>query len=142
MANGRGKMSIKLNAGYDKKTELEKGADLTAVSYDATQRALATSGKVTVGGKAVTAEISGIASGKGPDAMINLWLSLFSFKKPDGSMKQVDGLNIPAALKPGQGAINTAKALAAFINSSKRPYRATVKGNRTNATITIIFAQN
>ncbi len=128
--------------GYDTETELEKGADLTAVSYDATQRAIVTSGKVTVGGRAVTAEISGIASSKAPDGMINLWLSLFSFKKPDGSVKQVDALNIPAALKPGQGAIDTAKALAGFINTSKRPYKATVKGNRTNATITIIFARN
>ena len=63
------------NTGYDAQVELEKGADLTAVSYDATQRAVATSGKATVGGKAVTAEISGVASSKGTDGTINLWLS-------------------------------------------------------------------
>jgi hypothetical protein len=57
-------------------------------------------------------------------------------------VKQVDALNIPAALKPGQGAIDTAKALAGFINTSKRPYKATAKGNRSSATITIIFAQS
>lgn len=135
-------MNKECNTGYDTEVELEKGADLTAVSYDATQRALVTSGKVTVGGKAVTAEISGVASSKGPDGTVNLWLSLFRFKKPDGSIKQVDGLNIPTTLKPGQGAIDTAKALASFINTSKRPYKATAKGNRANATITIVFAQN
>jgi hypothetical protein len=135
-------MNEKSTTGYDEEVELTKGADLTAVSYDATQRAFVTSGKVTVGGKAVTAEISGIASSKGTDGTINLWLSLFRFKKPDGTTKQVDGLNIPTTLKPGQGAINTAKALASYINTSKRPYRATAKGSRTNATITIKFTQN
>ena len=129
------------NTGYDAQVELEKGADLTAVSYDATQRAVETSGKATVGGKAVTAEISGVASSKGTDGTINLWLSLFRFKKPDGSTSQVDGLNIPATLRPGQGALDTAKTLAAFINTSKSPYKATVKGNRANARITIVFAK-
>lgn len=135
-------MNKKYDTDYDTETELEKGPDLTAVSYDATQRALVASGKVTVGGKAVTAEISGVASSKGTDGTVNLWLSLFRFKRPDGSISQVDGLNIPAMLKPGQGAIDTAKALASFINTSKRPYRAAAKGTRTNATITIVFTRN
>ncbi len=126
----------------DTEAESEQGADLTAVSYDATQRAVVTSGKVTVGGKAVTAEISGVASSKGTDGTINLWLSLFRFRKPDGSTEQVNGLNIPATLKPGQGAIDTAKALAFFINTSKSPYKATAKGTRSSATITIVFARS
>lgn len=126
---------------YDPSVELEQGADLTAVSYDPTQRALVMGGKVTIGGRAVTAEISGVATGKGLDGMVNLWLSKFYFRKPDGSVNAVSDLNVPAPLKPHQGAIDTARKLASFINASKRPYKAKAQGSRRKATLSIVYAQ-
>ena len=59
------------------KSELERGAHLTATSYDRTQHALVTDARVTLGGKPVSAEISGIATGKGEDGTVNVWLPSF-----------------------------------------------------------------
>lgn len=125
--------------GYYNEQELDRGAQLTAVSYDRTQRALVTAGRATVGGKPVVAEISGVATGKGEDGTVNLWLSAFRFKGRNGAMNKSPGLNAVATLFPRQGAIDTAKAIASNVNSSKTPYKATIHGGRRKATVTIIF---
>ena len=138
---------MKKNAGggYDPEVELAKGAVLEAAAYDKTQKAVVLAGKVTVGGKPGVAEISGIATGQileaGLEGTVDLWLSIFRFKRPDGTTNHVAGLNIPVKLSPGQGAIDTAKALAAFINASGRPYRTAVKGDRNKATITVVYSE-
>jgi hypothetical protein len=127
------------NPGYYSETELDRGAQLTAVSYDKTQRALVTAGLATVGGKAVTAEISGVATGRGEDGTVNLWLSTFHFKGRDGELKKVPGFNAVATLAPRQGAIDTAKAIASYVNSIKTPYKATASGDRRKALVNIAF---
>ena len=119
--------------------ELDRGAELTAVSYDRTQSALVTARVATVGGKAVTAEISGVATAKGEDGTVNLWLSSFNFKGRDGEMRKVPGINAVAKLAPRQGAIDTAKAIASYVNASRNAYKATAKGDRRKAQINIAF---
>jgi len=131
--------------GYDPAVELAKGAKLEAAAYDKTQKAAVLAGKVTVGGTPGIAEISGIATGQileaGLEGTVDLWLSIFRFKRPDGTTNHVAGLNIPVKLAAGQGAIDTAKALAEFINVSGRPYKAEAKGGRDKAVITIIYTE-
>lgn len=125
------------SAEYNPEVELAKGADLTAASYDKTQKIVVTGGKVTVGGKPGIVEITGLATGKleaGIDGTIDLWLSIFRFKRPDGTTNHVAGWNIPLALKPGQTPVATAKAFVAYINSGTRPYRATATGARFKIT--------
>ncbi len=129
----------KEKTGYCNETELERGAYLTAVSYDKTQRAVVTAGMATLGGRAVTAEISGIATGRGEDGTVNMWLPTFRFKGRDGAVRMVPGLNAVATLSPRQGALDTAKTIAAHVNSSKTSYKATISGCRRNATISISF---
>lgn len=125
---------------YCEATELDRGAQLSAVSYDKTQRAVITEGgRATVGGKAVTAEISGIATGKGEDGTVNMWLPAFCFKGSDGAVTKVPGFNAVAALSPHQGAIDTAKAIASYVNTSRTAYRAKTAGDRKTAWITISF---
>ena len=119
--------------------ELKKGTHLTATSYDRTQHALVLEGRATVGGKPVTAEISGIATGKGEDGIVNMWLPSFTYKGKDGSVNQVPCLNAVATLHPRQGAIETAKAIASYVNRSKTPYKAKISGDRKAARITIAF---
>ncbi len=127
------------NPGYFDEAEKDSGAQLTAVSYDRTQTALVTAGRATVGGKAVTAEISGIATGRKEDGAVNIWLSAFNFRGRNGAMKKAPGLNAVATLAPRQGAIVTAKAIAAYVNAAKSPYKATTSGSRLKAIITIAF---
>jgi hypothetical protein len=127
------------NPGYFNELELDRGVQLTAVSYDQTQRALVTAGRATVGGKEVEAEISGIATGKGEDGTVNLWLPAFRFKGSNGAIKRVPGLNAVASLSPHQGAINTAKAIASSINSSRTAYKAAARGTRRKASVIISF---
>lgn len=132
------------NDGYDPTVELAKGANLTAASYDKTQKITVTAGKVTVGGKPGIAEVSGLATGKldaGIDGTIDLWLSIFRFKRPDGTTNHVAGWNIPLALKPKQTPLETAKAFAAYINSGTRPYKAKAAGNKNKASINIVFTE-
>lgn len=134
----------KTAVNYNADVELEKGAALTAVSYDKTQKITVTAGKVTVGGKPGIAEISGIANGKqeaGIDGTIDLWFSIFRYKRPDGTINHVAGLNIPLALKAGQTPIETANAFADYINSSKRPYKAKTATTETTAIVSIIFTE-
>ena len=127
------------NLKYCEEIELERGAQLSAVSYDRTQRAVVSEGRATVGGRAVIAEISGIATGKGEDGTVNMWLPAFRFKGRDGEMNEVPGYNAVATLSPRQGAIETAKAIAYSVNHSWTPYKAKISGNRQAARITIAF---
>jgi len=139
-------MKNKAGGGYDPEAELAKGAALTAAAYDKTQKAAVIAGKVTVGGKPGIAEISGLATGHIPEAGLegtaDLWLSIFRFKRPDGTTNHVAGWNIGLTLKPKQSAIETAKAFAIYINAGTRPYKANAAGNRTKATVTIFYAEN
>ena len=126
---------------YDPEVELAKGAELTAGSYDKTQTVKVTAGKLTVGGKAGVAEITGMATGKleaGIDGTINLWFSIFRFTRPDGTVNHVAGWNIALALKPRQTPQETAKALADYINANTRPYRA----KATGALLEIVYLEN
>jgi len=135
-------MRKKSNSGYNPEVELAKGANLTVASYDKTQKIAVTAGKVTVGGKPGIAKISGLATGKHDtsiDGTINIWLSIFRYMRPDGTTDHVAGWNIALALKTRQTPIETAKALAAYINAGTRPYKAKAAGNKAKATVTIVF---
>ncbi|OGS05624.1 MAG: hypothetical protein A3J70_03330 [Elusimicrobia bacterium RIFCSPHIGHO2_02_FULL_61_10] len=134
----------KKTGDYDPEVELSKGADLTASSYDKTQGVSVEEGKVTVGGKAGVAVITGLASGNpggGIDGTLSLWLSIFRFKRPDGTVNHVAGWNIMLALKAGQSALDTAKAFAAYINGGTRPYKAKASGTKINAKIAITYTE-
>ncbi|HBB67388.1 MAG: hypothetical protein A2X28_07160 [Elusimicrobia bacterium GWA2_56_46] len=144
MLKGPNNKESKTGDGYNPEVELAKGADLTTASYDKTQKISVTAGKVTVGGKPGIAVIAGIATGKqdaGIDGTINLWLSIFRYKRPDGTTNHVAGWNISLALKSKQTSIETAKAFAAYINAGARPYKAKAAGNKTKAAVTIIFTK-
>ncbi len=127
---------------YDPAIELAKGAELTAGSYDKTQTVKVDSAKVTVGGKPGSASIAGIATGQagggGIDGTINLWLSIFRFMRPDGTINHVAGWNIALALKPGQNPQATAKAFEDYINANTRPYRAKATGTM----LEIMYVEN
>lgn len=117
---------------YNPAVELAKGAKLQASSYDKTQNIKVLADKVTVGGVAGVAEVSGVAAGR-EDASINgtigIWLSIFRFMRPDGTVDHVGGWNIMLPLKAGQTAAATAKAFAKEINAAPtRPYKATAAG--------------
>lgn len=134
----------KNTGGYDPDVELSKGADLTASSYDKTQGVSVEAGRVTVGGKAGEAVITGLASGNpggGIDGTLSLWLSIFRFKRPDGTVNHVAGWNIMLALKAGQSALDTAKAFAAYINGGTRPYKAKASGTKIAAKIAITYTE-
>lgn len=131
-----------MRKNYNPEVELAKGAKFQASSYDETQKITVTAGKVTVGGKPGIAEITGLATGKhgsSIDGTIDLWLSIFRYMRPDGTIDHVGGWNIPLALKAKQTPIATAKAFAAYINAGTRPYKAKAVGNKTKATVTIVF---
>lgn len=123
---------------YDPTIELTKGATLEVASYDKTQKIAVLVNKVTVGGKAGIAEITGIATGRN-DASINgclgIWLSIFRYMRPDGTIDHVAGLNIMAETIAGQTPEDTAKSFADKINASGRPYRATAK----DAKLEVVF---
>jgi len=116
---------------YNPEVELAKGAKLEAASYDKTQQVKVAINKVTVGGKAGILEFSGLATGR-DDASINgtigIWLSIFRFMRPDGTINHVAGWNIMLPLKGKQTAAATAKAFAKTINAGTRPYKATATG--------------
>lgn len=128
----------KKTRAYNPEVELAKGATLDVASYDKTQKIKVTAGKVTVGGIAGRAEISGIATGRN-DGSINgtlaLWLSIFRYMRPDGTTDHVAGWNIMLPLKAGQTAASSAKAVVEIINAGTRPYRAAAVGNK----IKIVF---
>lgn len=116
---------------YNPEVELDKGAKFEAATYDKTQTIKVVAAKVTVGGTPGIAEISGVATGRS-DASINgcigIWLSIFRFMRPDGTINHVAGWNIMLPLKAGQTAAATAKAFAKAINSGTRPYKAAATG--------------
>lgn len=126
---------------YDPGTELKKGAELTAASYDKTQRAEVTAGKVTVGGTAGVVEFSGTATGKGEgiNGTIDLWLSIFRYMRPDGTIDHVSGWNIPLALRAGMTPFETAKAFETYINTGSRPYAASASWDGDKASLSIAF---
>lgn len=130
----------KKNSSYNPEVELAKGAKLEAATYDKTQQIKVLIDKVTVGGKAGVLEISGIATGRN-DASINgcigIWLSIFRFMRPDGTINHVAGWNIMLPLKAKQTAAATAKAFAKAINSGTRPYTATATG----AKLKIVYSE-
>jgi len=132
---------MRKKAVYNPEVELAKGATLDAASYDKTQKIKVTVPKVTVGGIPGRAEICGIATGHIPEAGIegtcDLWLSIFRYMRPDGTIDHVAGWNIPTVLKAGQTAAATAKAFADYINAGTRPYRATATGGK----IKIVFIE-
>lgn len=125
---------------YNPEIELSKGAKLEAASFDKTQTVKVTAAKVTVGGIPGVAEISGVATGRS-DASINgcigIWLSIFRFMRPDGTINHVAGWNIMLPLKAKQTAAATAKAFAKTINAGPRPYKATAIG----AKLKIIYTE-
>jgi len=134
---------MKKNNKYNPDVEFAKGAKLEAAAYDKTQKATVIAGKVTVGGKPGIVEISGIATGHIPEAgiegTVDLWLSIFRYMRPDGTIDHVGGWNIPLTLKAKQTPIETVKAFAAYINAGTRPYKAKAAGNKVKATVTIVF---
>ena len=132
-------MRRKRNGGYDPEIELAKGAILEAASYDKTQKIKVISDRVTVGGKAGVARLSGIAAGRHDssiDGTIGIWLSIFRYMRPDGTIDHVAGWNIMLPLAEGQTPEATAKALADYINAGGRPYRAAAKGNELEIVFT------
>lgn len=129
----------KRDVKYNPEVELAKGSTLETASYDKTQTILVVAGKVTVGGVAGVAEISGVATGR-HDASINgclgIWLSIFRYMRPDGTIDHVAGWNIMIPTVPGQSAEATANAFAEQINSGTRPYRAAATGARLKIVFT------
>lgn len=124
-------MKNKSKSIYSPETELAKGAKFEAATYDKTQTVKVLAAKVTVGGTPGIAEISGVATGR-TDASINgcigIWLSIFRYMRPDGTINHVAGWNIMLPLKAKQTAAATAKAFAKTINTGPRPYKATATG--------------
>ncbi len=124
-------MKRKIAKGYSPDVELAKGAKLDASTYDKTQTVSIVNGKVTVGGIAGVLEFNGVATGR-VDASINgtigIWLSIFRYMRPDGTIDHVAGWNIMLPLKAKQTASATAKAFARQINAATRPYHATASG--------------
>lgn len=137
-------MKKKAKGNYDPDTELAKGAKLEASSFDKTQQIKVTAGKVTVGGVAGSVEISGIATGRN-DASINgclgIWLSIFRFMRPDGTINHVAGWNIMLPLKAGQKPLASAKALTEIINAGPRPYKATARSAKAAAVVNIVYTE-
>ena len=123
---------------YNPEIELAKGAALTARSYDKTQTVAVTAAKVTVGGQAGEFVVAGIATGRADasiDGTMSVWLAIFRYMRPDGTVNHVAGWNITVALTPGQKPAATAKAFADYINTGKRPYKASAAG----ATVKIVY---
>lgn len=135
-------MKKKRRVVYNPELELAKGATLDAASYDKTQKIKVIASKVTVGGIPGRVEISGTATGR-HDTSINgclgIWLSIFRYMRPDGTIDHVAGWNIMIPLAAGQLPAATAEAFAAHINAGTRPYRAAAEGGKNAATIKIIF---
>lgn len=135
-------MKGKAGGVYNPEVELAKGATLEVASYDKTQKITVIVNKVTVGGKAGVAEVSGIATGRS-DASINgtigIWLSIFRYKRPDGTTNHVAGWNIMLPLKAKQTAAATAKAFTKVINTGPRPYKAKAVKSGKQFTVKIWF---
>ena len=131
---------MKKRATYIPEIELAKGAKFEVATYDKTQTIKIVAPKVTVGGTPGIAEVSVIATGRN-DASINgclgIWLSIFRFMRPDGTINHVAGWNIMLPLAAGQTAASSAKAFAKTINTGPRPYNATATGGK----LKIVYAE-
>lgn len=132
---------MRKNGGsYNPDIELAKGAKFEVASYDKTQKIKVLVDKVTVGGVPGIAEVSGVAAGR-TDSSINgcigIWLSIFRYMRPNGTINHVAGWNIMLPLKAKQTAAATAKAFAKAINSGSRPYKAAATG----AKLKIIYTE-
>lgn len=130
----------KRTAKYNPDVELVKGAKLEAATYDKTQTIKVIAPKATVGGAPGILEISGVATGRSDTSIngcIGIWLSIFRYMRPDGTINHVAGWNIMLPLKAGQTAAATARAFAKTINSGPRPYTATTKGTK----LSIVFSE-
>lgn len=124
---------MKKKIPYNPEVELAKGAKFEAATYDKTQTIKVSVAKVTVGGIPGVAEISGVATGRTDASItgcIGIWLSIFRFMRPDGTINHVAGWNIMLPLKAKQTAAATAKTFAKTINAGTRPYRATTTGSK------------
>ena len=143
LGTGQGGAVKKEKADYNPDIELAKGAALTASSYDKTQGVDVTLAKVTVGGRSGEVEFTGEATGKGPgiEGTMNVWLSIFRYTRPDGTVNHVSGWNIALALKPGQTALETARAFEKYINTNTRPYRAAAHGDADKAALKIVYKE-
>lgn len=133
---------MKRRDAYNPEIEMQKGAKLATESYDKTQKIAVVSDKVTVGGQAGVAKISGVATGRHDasiEGCLGLWLSIFRYMRPDGTTDHVAGWNIMIPLTPGQTATEAAAAFAAHINAGTRPYKAAAYGNEHSAELRIIF---
>ncbi|MGD9642975.1 MAG: hypothetical protein AB7V08_09575 [Elusimicrobiales bacterium] len=130
----------KNTAKYNPEAELAKGAKLEAASYDKTQSIKVLVNKVTVGGQEGVLEVSGIATGRDDSSIngtISIWLSIFRYMRPDGTINHVAGWNIMLPLKARQTAAVTAKALVKVVNTGGRPYRARL----INGGVTLVFIE-
>lgn len=130
----------KLTAKYNPDVELAKGAKLEAATYDKTQTIKVIAPKVTVGGTPGILEVSGVATGRVDTSIngcISIWLSIFRYMRPDGTINHVAGWNIMLPLRAKQTAAVTAKAFAKTINAGSRPYKATTRGGK----LKIIYKQ-
>lgn len=126
---------------YRPAAEAFKGAELAASSFDAAQRVEVPRWRTTVGGEAARADFAGDAAGKGAgiEGTMCLWLSIFRRVRPDGSVDHVAGWHIALALRPGQTALETARAFAERINAGSRPYRAAAAGSEGRASLTVTY---
>lgn len=130
---------------YNPEVELAKGATLEAASYDKTQKVKVLASKVTVGGLAGVVEISGIATGRDDTSIngtIGLWLSIFRYMRPDGSIDHVAGWNITLPLNSQQTPSQTAAAFARYINDGERPYKAKTTKDTNKASLKIFFTKS
>lgn len=124
---------------YDPDVELAKGAKLETASYDKTQKITVVADKVTVGGKAGVVAVSGVSTGRHDasiDGTLGIWLSIFRYMRPDGTIDHVAGWNIMVPTVAGQSAESTASAFVEQINSGTRPYRATADGAKARIIFT------
>ena len=55
------------------------------------------------------------------------------------AINKAPGLNAVATLSPHQGAIDTAKVIASYVNRNRTPYKAKATGSRRKAVISIAF---
>ena len=119
---------------YNPEKELKKGAELKVMSLDPDQSMRVIAGKVTVGGEPGIVEISGCAAGKQDGSLggtASLWLSIFRFMRPDGTVDHVAGWNIMIPLSSGQTAEQTVRAFELAVNlDPSRPYFAKAEGER------------
>ena len=90
--------------------------------------------KATIGGQPGIVEFYGNAKGKTDNSFggtVSVWLSIFRFMRPDGTIDHVAGWNMQIPLAPGQTPEQTADAFAKYINlAPTRPYIAQAEGGR------------